>query len=182
LRNLIGSLLLCALSLVSLPSHGNGFFSYPAQPLIDAPPFSHHTGRPALVVLFQPECPHCLNQFRAAQSFANAHPQIAVVCLSIRGEPQDLLRELRRARIKLPAYRSSPALLAALNRPETTPQTYAVNAAGAVVAVARGTRSAAQLAALVADTWGKPPSSNVSQSTRPRLQQSYSSYSVATSM
>ena len=71
-----------------------------------------------------------------------------MIFLSIRGEPQALLHELRRARVTLPAYRSSPVLLAALGEPDATPRTFALNITGEIIAMAMGIRTDLQLAAL----------------------------------
>ncbi|MFC7333125.1 TlpA family protein disulfide reductase [Rhodocista pekingensis] len=133
-----------------------GLFDLPAQPLEGAPPFERFRDRPALVVLFQPHCPHCLVQFRELEGFAAAHPEIAVAAVSLHGRTPDLLAELRRARAGVPAYRGSPALLTALGDPEGTPRLFAVAPDGRIVGERRGLQGRAALEALAAAVTAAP--------------------------
>jgi hypothetical protein len=127
-------------------------FALPADPLRGAVPFSSYVGRPALIVLFQPNCPYCLVQFREAQAFARQRPDIIVVSVALRGRASDLVSELRCARSTLPAYSASPALLSALGAPEGTPRVYVVTPRGRVIAQARGLQNQEALAQLAVRT------------------------------
>lgn len=140
----------------ALPRPAAGLFDLPAQPLEGAPPFERFRDRPALVVLFQPHCPHCLVQFRELEGFAAAHPEIAVAAVSLHGRTPDLLAELRRARAGVPAYRGSPALLTALGDPEGTPRLFAVAPDGRIVGERRGLQGRAALEALAAAVTAAP--------------------------
>ena len=126
-----------------------GVYALSATPLKGAPDLSSHAGQAGLLILFQPDCPWCHAQFKRAQSFAASHPDIPVLAVSLRGGRRDLLDELRRARTKLPAYRSSPALIDALGNPEGTPRVFALSAEGEVMARARGLQEADELAVLL---------------------------------
>ena len=160
MRRLAG--LLLALGLVLAPGQGlaaadapdaqqaAGLFALPATPLRAAPPFSDLAGRRTLVILFQPECAWCEIQFRHAASFADAHPEIAVVAVSLRGTRRDLVAELHEAGTDLAAYRGSPALMRALGQPAGTPRVYMVAENGKLVAAARGAQPPKALAALAA--------------------------------
>ena len=128
---------------------GAGVFDLPAQGLRSASDFGQYAGQETLLILFQPDCPWCLIQFREASAFAETHVDVQVVAISLRGSRRDLVAELRRARAGFPAYRSSPALLDALGRPEETPRIYLINSDGEVVAERRGMQDRDALAALV---------------------------------
>ena len=126
-----------------------GIYSLPATGIRGAGAFSDNAGRTSVIILFQPDCPWCHAQFKRAEAFAAQYPNVSVLAVSLRGTRRDLLDELRRARTKLPAYRSSPALIEALGSPEGTPRVFVLSADGALVAQARGMQEADELAALL---------------------------------
>lgn len=115
-----------------------GIYSAPATPLRQAPELESYAGGPAILILFQPDCAWCLKQFREAEAFVRQQPDIPVLAISLTGRRSALIGELRKARTHLPAYRSSPALLAQLGSPEGTPRTYLLSSDGTVRAAARG--------------------------------------------
>ncbi len=126
----------------------SGVFALPAEALTADVPFSELEGAPALLVLFQPACGHCLVQLRRASAFAAEHPEVTVVAISLRGRAPDLVAELRRSKAQLPAYKASPALLEALGSPEGTPRVYSISSSGDLQAEARGVQDGAALAKL----------------------------------
>lgn len=129
-----------------------GLYSLSAQPLRDAPALSDFQGKPAIAILFQPHCPFCLLQFREAQEFGAARPDLNVFALSLRGRTRDLLAEIRRAKANVPAFKSSPELIEALGRPEGTPRVYAIDANGKVTAYAKGLQKQPALTKLAKTT------------------------------
>ncbi len=127
-----------------------GIFDQPATPLAGAPAFAAQAGTPGVIILFQPDCPWCERQFRAALELADVTPEIRIIALGIRGRRMDLVRELRRFRADVPAYLASPALLDLLGRPEGTPRLYVVDDTGRIVSTAAGYQDPEALAALLA--------------------------------
>ena len=119
------------------------------RPCLGAPDFDNAAGQSAILILFQPQCPWCHAQFREAERFSKAHPGALVLAVSLSGSRRDLISELRSARTSLPAWRSSPALIDALGRPEGTPRTFVISENGEIVAAARGLQSADALLRLI---------------------------------
>jgi thiol-disulfide isomerase/thioredoxin len=113
-------------------------FALRAFALPGAPNWMHHSHSPALLVLFQPDCPFCERQFRQVEQFAARRPAVRVLAVALHGTPQALMFELRRAKATVPAYRASPELLRRLGNPATTPQVFLVDAGGHVIWQKRG--------------------------------------------
>nr|WP_321440563.1 hypothetical protein [uncultured Hyphomonas sp.] len=155
MRTLFG--LLTLLVTAALPAQAergetSGVYHAPATALRGAPPLEAYAGGSSVVILFQPHCPWCLKQFREAEAFAEARPDVPILAASLKGSRADLISELNRAHTDLPAYRSSPALLQQLGEPEGTPRIYVLNADGTITAVARGLQDIHALEALVSSS------------------------------
>ena len=125
------------------------FFDLPATPLRGADAFNLNGGQDTLVILFQPECPWCVIQFREADKLRAQNPDISIIGLSLKGSRRDLVHELRKARTQTPAYMSSPGILAALAHPDSTPRVYLVSSTGEVRGVRRGKQDAKALMHLI---------------------------------
>jgi len=131
----------------TLPSHG--FFTQDVSPLKNAPSFESYSNHKALVILFQPDCPWCILQFREADKLKAEAASTQILGVSLRGSRKNLLKEVRQARTKIPTYKSSPALLKKLNTPDSTPRVYVISEKGNVISSARGLRSVKQLKAMI---------------------------------
>lgn len=127
----------------------SGFFDLPATPLRGADAFKLNGEQNTLVILFQPECPWCVIQFREADKLRELAPDVSIIGMSLKGSRRDLVHELRKARTKTPSYISSPGILAALNHPDSTPRIYLVSDTGDILAARRGKQNADALLALL---------------------------------
>lgn len=128
-----------------------GVWTLPAASLSGADAFGAQAGKPALIVLFQPDCPWCQAQFRDAEIARQAKPGLHVLAVSLKGGRRDLIHELRRARTTIPAYKSSPALLEAFGRPVGTPRVFLISSRGEVLQERRGRQTAEALLAMIAE-------------------------------
>lgn len=123
-----------------------GLYGLPATPLQGADDLAGLSGKPTVIVLFQPDCPWCLLQFKESNKVLADQPDAQIVAVSLRGSRSALLNELRKGRAQVPAYRGSPALIKALGDPEGTPRTYVISANGTLLAQGRGLQKADKLA------------------------------------
>ena len=128
---------------------GVSLFSVKAEPLIDSPPINHLFGKPALVILFQPNCGYCKAQMRNVQAFVGQNRKYQTFAVSEYGSKRALERMLRQGNIDIPAYKSSPSLLRFLGNPRGSPHTFLIDRYGRVIIAARGTQTIAQITTFV---------------------------------
>lgn len=126
-------------------SSGPSVFSQPATPLRDSPTLNTLFGKPALVVLFQPNCGHCRVQMRNTVNFVKMNPHLQTFAVSEYGSRDALERALNLGGVDIPAYRSSPHLLNVLGKPRGAPRTFLLDSYGRVVLATKGTQNLRQL-------------------------------------
>ena len=126
---------------VVLPS----IYENAARPLLAAPPFSEFAGHITLIILFQPDCPWCVRQVKAAEDLQPLAPFLKMALVSLTGRKDPLIHEVLKARTEIPAYQGSPDLLKALRNTPGTPCVYLITPDGRLVAYRRGKQSTEDL-------------------------------------
>lgn len=124
-------------------------FAQSATPLRDSPPLNHLFGKPAIIVLFQPNCGYCKVQMRTNKAFIAENPGFQTFAISEFGSHNALERMLNSARTDIKAYKSSGALLKVLGYPSGSPRTFLVDSFGRIILAAKGTQSIDQLSHFV---------------------------------
>jgi hypothetical protein len=137
----------------NVPSEGGGaetlapvgIYDEAARPLLDAPPFAEFDGHITLIILFQPDCPWCVRQVKAAEELQSLAPFLKMALVSLTGRREPLVREVLKANTEIPAYQGSPELLKALRYTPGTPCVYLITPDGRLVAYRRGKQSTEDL-------------------------------------
>lgn len=138
-RNLI--LALCTFSLISASAKAASLldFNLPSLQSSQQVSLEKYRGQLVLLSFFEPDCSWCYRQMKAFNRIEQACPEhIQPLAVGINGKPRELRRELRRAKVKFPAFSGTSELLAAVGKVPATPWTLVADGNGTVISTLRG--------------------------------------------
>ena len=115
-------------------------------------PLDEFRGKLVLISFFEPDCRWCYRQMRAFNRLGRqCDASLQPLAVGINGSVAQLRRELRRAKVKFPAFRASRRFLDDAGGVPATPWTLLLDPAGKVMATLRGYIPYEQLAAVFAE-------------------------------
>lgn len=134
-------LTLCTISFISFSAQAASLLDFRLPSLHSGQQISLEKFRGQLILLsfFEPGCAWCYRQMKAFNRLTDTCTQhIQPLAVGINGKPEKLRRELRRAKVKFPAFSGTRELLSAVGKVPATPWTLVADSEGAVISTLRG--------------------------------------------
>lgn len=131
---------LCVLFLISLPCWGASLDTIQLNSLINEKPvnFSHYREIPLIVIVFEPECPWCLKQFKAYEKLkSDCQDSLQVVAVGV-GYRKGLKEMVRKAQISFPAAEATPTFIRLIGQPKATPFSLILDENGGLITSLQG--------------------------------------------
>ncbi len=97
-----------------------------------------YTGKPTILIFFEPECSWCLRQTRVLNELVASCENFQAIAIGVNGTRRALQNTLRRLRAEFPAYQISRTLQEDIGEVEATPLMLLADDTGAFVTHMRG--------------------------------------------